>query len=309
MPARTFRPGGATLRPAPEWSRQKMRALLGGAAVCAVLLAFGLVLAVGYAFTPAVHRSSQDTTRGTHSAARSQPGTGVAAGPDVAESRDALDAAAMPTVSQDDSHPGPVSTADPGTAITLPGSSTTGPAGVPSGFPHTSAGALAQLASIDQAALQSGSLAGARQVIAGWAMPGGPTASGWSVVAALSTLLGSAGLSGGGSTQLAIVLTPLMGQIKGSIGTDFVIPCVDFELDLTLTQTARGATADCQGMLWTSTSTSSTADSSTSGSSSAGGRWMIGPGAEPATPPSVWPDTAAAISVGYRDLLPAPSRD
>jgi hypothetical protein len=309
MPAPIFRRGSAKRRPAPQWSRQKMRALLGGAGLCTALLAFGLVLAVGYAFTPAVHRSSQHTPRSISSASRSQPDTRVEAVSDIAESRDALAAAAMPTVSQDDSHPGPVSTADPGTAITLPGSSTTGPAGVPSGFPHTSAGALAQLASIDQAAFQSGSLAGVRQVIAGWAMPGGPTASSWSVVAALSTLFGSAGLSGGGSTQLAIVLTPLMGEIKGSIGTDFVVPCVDFELDVTLTQTARGAIADCQRMLWTVGPRSSNTGDVSSASSSAGGRWMIGPGAEPATPPSVWPDTTAAISVGYRDLHPAPTHD
>ena len=50
----------------------------------------------------------------------------------------------------------------------------------------------------------------------------------------MSTLLNATGLSGGGSPQLAIVLTPLMGQIKGSVGPDFVVPCVDFELDVTL---------------------------------------------------------------------------
>jgi hypothetical protein len=37
-------------------------------------------------------------------------------------------------------------------------------------------GALAQLAAIDQAALQSGTLAEARAVITGWALPAGPTA-------------------------------------------------------------------------------------------------------------------------------------
>jgi hypothetical protein len=59
---------------------------------------------------------------------------------------------------------------------------------------------------------------------------------------------------------------------------------VDFELDVTLQQTARGATADCQRMVWTVD------------------HWMIGPGTEPAVPPSVWPDTDVAIAVGYRDL-------
>ena len=34
---------------------------------------------------------------------------------------------------------------------------------------------MAQLAAIDQTALQSGSLSGARAVITAWALPGGPT--------------------------------------------------------------------------------------------------------------------------------------
>ena len=111
---------------------------------------------------------------------------------------------------------------------------------MPTGFPHTPAGALAQLAAIDQTALQSGSLAEARAVITGWALPGGPTASSWSRGAALAALFDAAGLSGGGSPQLGLVVTPLMGLIKGTVGPDFVIPCVDFELDVTLAQTARG---------------------------------------------------------------------
>jgi hypothetical protein len=148
---------------------------------------------------------------------------------------------------------------------------------------------MAQLAAIDQVALQSGSLAEARNVITNWAVPGGPTGSSWSVVQALSTLFSAAGLSGGGSAQLAIVVTPLMGKIKGSVGPGFVVPCVDFEFDVTLQQTARGATADCQRMVWNND------------------RWMIGPGSEPATPPSVWPDTDTAISVGYHDLRQEPS--
>ena len=143
---------------------------------------------------------------------------------------------------------------------------------------------MAQLAAIDQTALQSGSLSGARAVIAAWTLPGGPTTTNWSGVEAMRALLNATGLSGGGSPRLAVVLTPLMGQIKGNVGPDFVVPCVDFELDVTLQQTARGAIADCQRMVWHLD------------------RWMIGPGDEPALPPSVWPGTDLAISVGYRDL-------
>jgi hypothetical protein len=161
---------------------------------------------------------------------------------------------------------------------------------VPTGYPHTVEGAMAQLAAIDQVAMQSGSVGTARDLIDHWALPGGPTGSTWSGVQALESLLTDAASSSTG--QLAIVLTPLMGEVKGSVGPDFVIPCVDFELDVTVAQTARGAVADCQRMVWQPATSAGPA----------GGRWMVGPGSEPATPPSVWPDTEVAISVGYRDL-------
>jgi hypothetical protein len=109
----------------------------------------------------------------------------------------------------------------------------------------------------------------------------------------MAALLDQAGLSGGGSPRLALVLTPLMGLIKGTSGPDFVVPCVDFELDVTFEQTARAAVADCQRMVWTG------------GRDADSGRWLIGLGPEPAPAPSVWPDTDAAITVGYADLRAA----
>jgi hypothetical protein len=198
--------------------------------------------------------------------------------------RDALADAPMPRAEDSAAQPGPVSTRDPGPALPLPGPVTVGPADVATGFPRTPLGALAQLAAIDQAALQSGTLAEARAVITAWALPGGPTADSWSGVAALAGFLTAAGLAGGGSPQLGLVVTPLMGLIKGTVGPEFVIPCVDFEVDATLARTARVAVADCQRMVWT------------------GRRWMVGPGSEPADAPSVWPDTNTAFDVGYRDL-------
>jgi hypothetical protein len=100
----------------------------------------------------------------------------------------------------------------------------------------------------------------------------------------MASFLTAAGLSGGGSAQLALVVTPLMGLIKGTIGADFVVPCIDFQFDATLQATQHVASADCQRMVWQTD------------------RWVIGPGAEPADPPSVWADTDTAIQVGYQDL-------
>ncbi len=278
MPSRR----GANHHPAVEWSRKKMLALLIAAGVTVVLLVVGIVLAVVYAVAPVGHMAEHDTTSISSSIAgrtRKSQQSGAAVDP-----RDALADKPMPTVDEDAAHPGPVSTNDPGVPIILPAGMSIGPAQVPTGFPHTPQGAMAQLAAIDQTALQSGTLAGAREVIRAWALPGGPTTSNWSGVRAIAEFFNAAGLSGGGNSRLAIVATPLMGLIKGSVGADFVLPCVDFEIDVTLQQTARGAAADCQRMVWT------------------GARWMIGPGSEPAPAPSVWPGTDTAFAVGYREL-------
>jgi hypothetical protein len=269
----------------PQWSRRKLLALLAMAALTVAVLIAGLVLAVTDALHPTQDGADANNAGGSIRTAASPASTAVRNVPrSTASAEDALAARPMPAVPASASRPAPVSDRDPGPPIGLPPASFTGSAGVPTGFPHTPEGAMAQLAVIDQTALQSGSLSGARAVIAAWALPGGPTTSSWSGVRAMRTLLNASGLSGGGSPQLAVVLTPLMGQMKGSAGPDFVVPCVDFELDVTLQQTARVATADCQRMVWHID------------------RWMIGPGDEPAQPPSVWPDTDLAIDVGYRDL-------
>lgn len=277
------RRGGGKQRPAPEWSRQKMLALVIGAAVTVVLFVVGVVLAVVYAVGSARHTADQHGAT-AHPASQGGGDGGSKPGRAAIDPRDAVADKPMATVDEDASHPGPVSTRDPGTPITLPAGTRSGPAQVPTGFPHTPQGAMAQLVAIDQTALQSGTMEGARAVIAAWAMPGGPTPTTWSGVQAMAEFFDAAGLSGGGANQLALVVTPLMGQVKGSVGPDFVVPCVDFEIDVTLQQTSRGAAADCQRMQWNGT------------------RWMVGPGAEPATPPSVWPDTDTSIAVGYRDL-------
>ena len=46
------------------------------------------------------------------------------------------------------------------------------------------------------------------------------------------------------------------------------------------------AVADCQRMAWAPSA----------------GRWLVGPGVEPAPAPSIWPGTDAAIDAGWKDL-------
>ena len=277
------------------WGREKLLAVLVGGVVVVALLGAGLVLAVIDALPPSQDSSARSSAGSAAApAGRLQPGVatagpgpgsgGIAVGGSTAsDSLDELADRPMPSVPESASHPMRVSLADPGEPIVLPTADSSGPAGVATGFPQTPQGALAQLAAVDSAALGSASLLGARAVIAGWAMPGGPTPASWSGVRAIAGLLDAAGTSGG-SGGLAVVAIPAMGLIKGTVGTGAVVACVDFEVDVTLNSTARGALADCQRMVW------------------AGERWMIGPGAEPADPPSVWPSTDLARQVGYRDL-------
>lgn len=301
---RLFTPSPRVEPAPPPWSRQRLLLVLGVLVVVAGVGLFGFGLAVYYAVSSHRHHSATgssaptgSTSTVTAAGARSPvaaPGTGSAtvsnsASPagratgDVA-AEDRLAGAAMPKATLIDAEPGaPISPKDPG-QLRLP----TGPKrdglGVSTGFPHTPAGAVAAVASIDSAAFDTGTMAGVRAVIRAWAVPGGPTSSNWSGVTNMAEFFDAAGLSGGGSQSLSMVMTPVMGLIKGTVGTDFVVPCVDFELDATLNQTQRVAVADCERMVWT------------------GGRWMIGAGAEPADPPSVWPDTDLALKVGYQDL-------
>jgi hypothetical protein len=267
--------------PVGALSREKMLALLVAAALAGLLLLVGLGWAIYYSIHP-------------WSGATSKPRAGVqsdhagAAGPrspgDLVQARrDDLAARPMRAGSPTDAQPSVLSTQDPG-SIVLPASTTVGPVDVPAGFGHTPAGALAQLAAIDKAALDSASLGGVRAVINAWAAPGGPTAATWSGVKAMADFLTAAGLSAGKAPNLALTATPIMGLVKGVDGGDWVVACVDFEVDATLARTARVAVADCQRMAWQDN------------------RWVIGPGAEPSPAPSIWPGTDAAIDAGYKEL-------
>ncbi|WNV77897.1 hypothetical protein [Geodermatophilus sp. DSM 44513] len=253
-----------------EWGPARLVALL----VVGVLVALALLAGLVFAVVGALTEDGPNATEGGQQAAA----------PTTEMSReDALAAAPMPSAEPEAALPGPLASEAVG-VLELPRPTGVGAADVPTGFPDTPEGALAQLAAIDVTAMQSGSLDGVRQVIAAWAAPGGPTGQTWSGVEGMASLLSAAGLSGAGLPQLSIVVRPVMGLVKGTVGPEFAVVCVNFEFTVTVAQTSRIAIADCQRMAWT------------------GGRWVIGPGAEPAPAPSVWPGTEAAIAAGWRDL-------
>jgi hypothetical protein len=242
--------------------------VLTAAVVGVVVVVLGLGLAVYYS----VIAGPDDRT----AVANAQTGTGVDRRGDLAGRR-------LPEVDESASRPGQLTTKRFEETV-LPAPTRLGPVGVSSGFPRTPEGALAQLASIDQRVLQSASVVTAQRVIRAWAVPGGPTPESWSGVRGVAALLGSAGVAGDGGSVLTVSASPEMGLIKGTVGSDFVVACVDFVVTATMTKSASVAVADCQRMAWVD------------------GRWMIGAGREPAPAPSVWPGTMEAWRVGYRVL-------
>jgi hypothetical protein len=245
-----------------EWSRRRLQVLLGAAVLVVVAVVAGTVWSViellGAGATP-------------HSP---RPESGNAAS----------DSAAARATSIDAAQPGPLSTGHAGT-VRIPQPSRLGGAQVGTGFPPTAEGALAQLIAIDRRAIESGSVVTAQDVIAAWAVPGGPSAVSWSGVAAVQTLLGAGGLPANGSTDLAIQLEPSMGLVQDT-GTGTATVCIDFILTAAVAgnRPNRIAAADCQHMTWH------------------GDRWAIASGEEAEPTPSLWPGTQASYDAGYRWL-------
>lgn len=276
------RPTGTTrtgfrLPAAPEqWTRRRLQILLIITIAVLCCLAGGVVWAAATML---------------HSPRTAKPATRVSNHARQTTVRQRLAAAPLPAATLEQAQPGRLSTRGAG-ALRLPTATTRGAVNVVTGFPHTAGGAMAQLVAIDQRAIESTSIATAQDVIAHWAVAGGPTPQTWSGVRAVATLLSSAGVPADQSENppanqagFAVSLSPTMGFIKARDGADFVIPCVDFVATAVLgASTSRIAVADCQQLVWRD------------------GRWLIGPGAEPAPPPSLWPGTPAALAAGYRWL-------
>lgn len=155
---------------------------------------------------------------------------------------------------------------------------------VPTGFPRTPAGAIAQLAAIDQTALAGMNPSQVQQVYRNWAVLGADPFDLWSVQQFVQQTLNASGIPNG-SSQLQATYTVTEAQVKGMVGDDFVLACVNGEFDAALLDNSvRVGAADCARMVWTDA------------------RWQIGAGTQPTTPPNAWPGTAEAAQAGWRPL-------
>jgi hypothetical protein len=87
--------------------------------------------------------------------------------------------------------------------------------------------------------------------------------------------------------RAAVVTTPIAAQVKGTDGSDWVLACVLLDIKARLATQARIAYGHCERMQWTPQE---------------GGRWLLGPGTEPARAPSTWPGTDLAVQAGWKTV-------
>lgn len=267
-----FRTRNRTPRTAPDttpWSRTRLLALLGGLVVAVVLTLVGDGLAIWRATMgarPTVVATDEPATAPT----------------DARPSRDEIAAAAMPSVDpQAAFNPDPATV--PGGSIVVPQPTVLdGPAGVPTGFPHTYEGAVGQWAAIVQTVLEAMSLPRTREIHTAWVQPGGPTYEQWTLTRNVTSFL-TASRQGGDEKDLTTVVaaTPAAGLVKGSDGPDWTVVCVLLDVQAWIKTESRMGYGLCSRMEWSD------------------GRWQVAPGAEPAPAPSAWPGSNAAVGAGW----------
>ncbi len=256
-----------TTQQAPGWGRRRLLAALTGVG----LLAAALLAGLAYVLVDDVTNPAPANPVLVSSTAS------PAAGP---KRRDRVAAAPMLQVDPAAAREGtPAET--PGRAIAVPPATREGPAGIPTGYPRTTAGAVGQLAAIDTTVLTGMSLDRALQVHQRWALPGAPAVEQWVMSENVRAFLAAAGPAAPAGAPPAVVAIPAGGQVKGTDGPNWVVACVLLRVDATIARTASIAYGHCERMQWHED------------------RWQIAPGTQPATAPSTWPGTEQAASAGW----------
>lgn len=256
---------GSTL----AWSRRRVTTALAAAGVTALLLIAGL----GYALWEIV------TDGRSPVAVRSDAvEAGITAGSSVRDLMAATPLTARPPVGGP-----PVSQGLVGAALAVPSPTGLGPAGVPTGYPRTPAGAVGQLAAIDGTVLTAMTAETVSRVHARWALAGAPASTDWVMSINVEDFLAATATSSAAGRPATVTVTPLAGQVAGVDGPDWTLACVLLRVEATLVTTAAVTDGHCERMAWVD------------------GRWQIAPGAQPPRVPSVVPGTRAAAQAGWRD--------
>lgn len=264
MPARYSRTA------AVPWSRNRLLAMLAGIGVTLCVLLAGLAIAVWSAVVepgPSVPAATVNQPSGTEVSVR-----------------DRIAAAPMASVDPDAAF-----SPDPATTqlrqILIPVATVeAGPAGVPTGFPHTPQGAVGQLAAVEKTVLESMSLPVARDIHQAWVEPGGPAVETWELTRDVESFL-AAGRQGGQAKDVTTLVSaiPAGAMVKGVDGPDWTLACVLMDVQVAIRTDARMGYGFCSRMQWNPSQQ----------------RWLVGAGSPPAAAPSTWPGSRAAAAAGW----------
>ena len=255
----------------PPWSHQRLIAAL---AVATALLAFAVAAAGYYSLRVIIDTANPpaSTLKVSHGMAR----------------RDAIAAAPMLSVDANAMYPA-TPTAQIAPRFEIPPAQGVGPEGVPSGFPHTAAGAVAQLGAIGSVVFSTMSTPVVTSIYHDWAIPGGIGAGAWPLTDDVEQFLSGAQATTAMPAGVTITAVPSGALVKGTDGPDWVLACVLWQITETGGQPTSLGYGYCERMQWTPAPTTA-----------GGGRWEIAPG-EPAAPaPATWPGTAIAAHAGWK---------
>jgi hypothetical protein len=251
------------------WGRRRLLMILAAVALMILLLIFGLIMVAHDAATQ-VWRADGTGENPAMTKHHSRP-----------VSPDAIAAEPMLEVQPADSRPtAPAAIAGP--VIEIPPSTVVGPAGVPTGFPHTHEGAVGQLAAIEVTVLQGMSIPHTNDVYQRWALPDGVGVERWQMTANVLAFLAAAQMGQEKDLSASVVAVPAAGQVKGVDDPDWLVACVLLEIRATITVEARMGYGYCERM-----------------------QWQNAPGPPPATAPSTWPGSGLSIKAGWRSWIDA----
>ena len=253
-----------------------------GIGILLVSLAWGLMV---FIWSVAAGTGTTDTPTAPNSptATVTAPANPAPAGDVVEAQRDRLAAAPMLAVPLAAARPQALAPAGSAAVMTIPVPEDQASA-VPVRFPRTPEGAVAALAAIDTAAFAGLNPATVATVHQQATLPGAVSLTEWTPAVGVDAILRAAGAPDG-SPQVTGSWTLTHAQVKGVLEDgQFVVACVLGELAASYHTVDRVGAGDCQRMLWQD------------------GRWWIGPGAQPAYPPSTWPGSADCVRAGWIEV-------
>ncbi|WP_139324222.1 MULTISPECIES: hypothetical protein [unclassified Pseudonocardia] len=264
-------------------SRRRALLILGGAAVLVVALLVGVVVSLASMFG-ADEPSSTYQRPPSSTGADDAGGTGSGTGP---EAEAGLARAPMLEVPDQAALPHTLSTRSAGAPITLPQPEQVSGVLVPTGFPDTEQGAIAQAVELTRVGFAGADPQVWAQAYNSIAEPGAAPAAQTPASQDLVAFRRAANMPRTGATRATVTWTPTSALVKGKTDDgNYVVTCVLGELVTDYKgRVATGGLGNCLPMR------------------RVGDQWLVASGPRAWVAPATWPGSDEAVSVGYRDII------